>query len=327
MSCRAWLATPAGTGGVAIIELDGDVESILSRIAPPAPWPVGELRRRTIAELDNGLVVRVSETRAQLTPHGGEQIVARVAQALREAGATWLDAPPPGAAPEAADEIEASMLDALARARSPLAIPLLLDQPARWRKESSPLDDVDLARSQRLNRLLTPATVAMVGAPNAGKSTLLNTLLGREAALVSAEPGTTRDRIGALVDIGGLVVEWIDTPGQRTTTDPIEQAAIELANTPLRDAALRIRILAPDTTPPKFAEIDHERELVVVNKCDQPEGSAMARDIDAPAICAITGDGIEALLKQIRERLVPTADLDHPGRWDFLGRLNDPGKG
>ena len=324
MSCRAWLATPAGTGGVAIVELDGDVESILSRIAPPAPWPVGELRRRTIAELDNGLVVRVNETRAQLTPHGGERIVSRIAAALQEAGATWLDAPPAGAAPEAADEIEASMLDALATARSPLAIPLLLDQPARWRKTSGPLDDADLARSQRLNRLLTPATVAMVGAPNAGKSTLLNTLLGREAALVSAEPGTTRDRIGALVDIGGLVVEWIDPPGQRSTIDPIEQAAIELASTPLREATLRIRVLAPGATTPDLADIDHERELVVVNKCDQPEGAALARDIDAPAISAITGDGIEDLLERIRERLVPTADLDHPGRWDFLGRLNGP---
>ncbi|MCH2161848.1 MAG: GTP-binding protein, partial [Phycisphaerales bacterium] len=317
-SCHAWLATPVGTGGVAIVELEGNVEPILDQVAHPPPWPVGDLRLREIAGIDTGLVVRVTNTRVQLTPHGGERVVARIAEALSSAGATWLAHPPAASAPEAGDDIEASALDAIGSARSPAAIPLLLEQVARWRADDSPMDDEGLARTQRLNRLLVPPTIAVIGPPNAGKSTLLNRLLGRQAAIVSPLAGTTRDRVGASVDIGGLVVNWLDTPGRRTTDDPIEQAALELAEQAIESADFRIHLVAPDAMP-------HDRpvamdDIEVVNKSDLPGAIDLARERDAIPVSAETGAGIDALLNVIRESLVPAEDMAHPGRWDFPGR-------
>ena len=306
------------TGGVAIVELQGVVEPVLERIAPSAPWPVGELLLRDFAGIDTGLVVRIAQDRVQLTPHGGQHVVNRIAAALADAGATWLDRPPPASAPEATDAIEASALDAIATARSAVAVGLLLDQVQRWRADDSPLDEESIARSQRLNRLLTAPTIAVIGPPNAGKSTLLNRLLGREEAIVSPLAGTTRDRLGASLDIGGLVVNWLDTPGHRATDEPIERAALALSERAVDTADLRIMLTAPDTadhSPPSATEA-----INVINKCDLPGAEAIARERGAMAISAATGAGVDELLRELRERLVPAADLAHPGRWDFPGR-------
>lgn len=315
MKCRGWLATPPGSGGVAIVELDGDVEQLLSAIAPPGPWPVGELKLREIAEVDTGLVVRLNDHHAQLTPHGGPRVVELIAQKITAAGASWLREPITDAYPEAQDEIEARALAAIAQANSPIAIKLLLEQPERWRNDSSPLSEADIARSQRLNRLIWPPLLAVIGPPNAGKSTLLNQLLGREAAIVSPHAGTTRDRIGALIDIGGLVVQWIDTPGQRESDDALEQEAIQLTRKAIDRADLRIRLIAPDTElqGDPHADVD----LVVVNKADLDSAPALADQYGGLLISAKSGDGIEALLGRARDALVPPGDLLHAGRWDF----------
>ena len=71
--------------------------------------------------------------------------------------------------------------------------------------------------------------MVLVGAPNAGKSSLSNALLGRDASIVSPEAGTTRDAVSARIDLAGLVVEWFDLPGVRETEDCIEREAIGLA--------------------------------------------------------------------------------------------------
>ena len=321
MSCQAWLGTPLATGGVAIVELQGTVEPVLERVASPAPWPVGELLLRDFAGIDNGLVVRIAEDRAQLTPHGGQHVVTRIAAALTDAGATWLDRPPPASAPEATDAIEASALDAIANARSGVAIGLLLEQVERWRADNSPLDEESIARSQRLNRLLAPPTIAVIGPPNAGKSTLLNRLLGREEAIVSPMAGTTRDRLGAAVDIGGLVVNWLDTPGHRATDEPIERAAQALAERAVDAADLRVLLAAPDADEPSHHPAVNT--ISVMNKRDLPGAEDLARDRCAIPISAATGAGVDELLRELRERLVPAADLAHPGRWDFPGRKSN----
>ena len=86
------------------------------------------------------------------------------------------------------------------------------------------------------------AVVTVVGYTNAGKSTLSNTLLGRDASIVSPEAGTTRDAVSARIDLAGLVVEWFDLPGVRATHDSIERDAIGLAQGLLRDATIRQRL-------------------------------------------------------------------------------------
>ena len=320
MNCHAWLATPPHAGGVAIIELAGDVERLLDVLALQGPWPIGQILLRRIAEVDTGLVVRISEDRAQCTPHGGLRIVERIANAITDCGATWLPTPPTGDWPEARNTTEAASLDAISRAESPLAIPLLLGHAQRWQADSSPATQVEKETSIRLNRLIHAPTIAVVGNPNTGKSTLLNYILGREAAIVSSEAGTTRDRVGAKVDIGGLIVNWIDTPGHRTTKDSIEREAIEQSSTIIRSADLRICLLAPDAPEP--SPFFQPGDILVVNKSDTPSAAPLAAaQGSSHLISALNGDGVEKVLEEAKNALVAPEDLDFAFRWDFLGRM------
>lgn len=318
---RAWLASPTGRGGVAIIDLDADdpdsLDAVLTAIAPGPPLARGDWRPRRLAEIDDGVVTRLDDRHAQLMPHGGPAIVRRVATALRDAGVAWLATPPANARPEATDEIESLALDALPHAASPAAIPLLLRQADAWRACSGPLDAEERERSERLDRLLRPATVVCIGAPNAGKSTLLNAMARTEAAIVSTLPGTTRDRVSKRLELGGVVVEWIDTPGLRETDDEIERAAIAASLDAIRRATLIVHLASPDTEDAALpATLDPpEGVLRVANKIDLC-GTPSTADL---AIGARDGIGIEALAIAIRRRIVRDEDLTFRGRWAFPG--------
>ena len=86
----------------------------------------------------------------------------------------------------------------------------------------------EVMRRARLGAVLREGLrVALVGAPNVGKSSLLNALAGQDIAIVTAHPGTTRDRIERSIDVGGLVVNVIDTAGLRATADEVEQLGID----------------------------------------------------------------------------------------------------
>lgn len=133
--------------------------------------------------------------------------------------------------------------------------------------------------------------VAIIGAPNVGKSTLLNALAGREAAITSEVAGTTRDVIEIRLDLGGLPVTLLDTAGVRETEDRVEAIGISRAVARGRAADLRIVILEqPDEAVPIDLEPD---DLVVIGKADlrQFPGWRM--------ISARTGLGVEELVADI----------------------------
>lgn len=326
VDCR--LASPPGRGGVAIIDLHAEdaaaLDAILATIAPGRAIPLGQWAARRLADLDDGAVARIDDRNAQLMPHGGPAIVRGIAEALRAAGAAWHASPLPGVRPEAADPIESAALDLLATAASPAALPVLLRQSAAWNARSGPLDAEEIERSRRLDRLITPPLVACVGAPNAGKSSLLNALARIDAAIVSEMPGTTRDRVTRFLDLGGVVVEWIDTPGLRETDDPIERAAIELSLPAIRDAVLVVHLTSPDTDdavlPAGLAP--EEGVLAVVNKCDLDATNAATTSL---AISATTGDGVAALAREVGRRIVRDDDLTFEGRWAFSPQARPAG--
>ena len=136
--------------------------------------------------------------------------------------------------------------------------------------------------------------VALVGRPNVGKSSLLNALAGRDMALVTEVPGTTRDIIEVPLDVSGLRVTFLDTAGVRATNDQIEEQGISRALDRARSADLRI-FLTEDGSLPKGLAAEPD-DLVVHTKADLGPGPG-------PRISSRTGDGVAELLEDVGRRL------------------------
>lgn len=137
--------------------------------------------------------------------------------------------------------------------------------------------------------------VALVGAPNAGKSTLLNALMNREIAITSPYEGTTRDIIEGAVDLGGLPVIFQDLAGLRDTDDPVEAIGVERAVQAARAADLRIFVLSRDTEDLPISLTKQTEDIVVTTKCD-----VFGDRTDGLEVSGVTGDGIDFLLRKVR---------------------------
>jgi tRNA modification GTPase len=144
-------------------------------------------------------------------------------------------------------------------------------------------------------RLRDGFEVAIVGAPNAGKSTLLNTLAGREAALTSHVAGTTRDVIEVRMDLRGLPVTLLDTAGLRETDDVVESMGVNRALLRARDADLRVFLLDGSGLPAGLAPL--AEDIVLRGKADLFGGD----------VSGLTGQGIDRLLDGIAAELSPRA--------------------
>ena len=140
--------------------------------------------------------------------------------------------------------------------------------------------------------------IALVGATNAGKSSLFNRLVGENRAIVSDTPGTTRDVVSCTLDIDGYMVNISDTAGLRDTDDAIEQIGIQRTNDEIKNADLILHVIdgaqsAPTTTTT-------QNEITVVNKSDLCDCKNKS---DAIYVSAKTGDGIDNLMIAIRQRI------------------------
>lgn len=134
--------------------------------------------------------------------------------------------------------------------------------------------------------------LVLCGAPNAGKSSLLNRLLGFERAIVSAIPGTTRDTIEEFASLHGLPFRITDTAGVRETTDAIEREGVERARQAIERADVILHVVdAQEAIPEPFSE----SEILVLNKSDLVPATP-GRGI---AISCLTGEGIEALVSAV----------------------------
>ncbi|MDW8424508.1 MAG: tRNA uridine-5-carboxymethylaminomethyl(34) synthesis GTPase MnmE [Meiothermus sp.] len=148
------------------------------------------------------------------------------------------------------------------------------------------------------------ARIALVGAPNAGKSSLLNALLGYERAIVTPIPGTTRDYLEAPLEIAGVPLVAIDTAGLRETEDVVEQSGVERALQIAQEADL-ILYLADQSQPlPPPPALPWERTLKVATKADLPAAWSSAEYLE---VSSQTGLGLEALRQHIHQRLLGEA--------------------
>lgn len=312
------MSSPAGVGAaLAVVDLlcldAGELDAFI-RTVGVVRTDVGSVSLADVAGVDRAVCVRWSPGFAQVTPHGGVAVVRALMRELVAHGAEVDEEPSAEEAyPEARSVVEARALAALGRAVSPLAVDVLLAQHERWLADGRDLESAQTARDVRLMRLIEPALVVVVGPANVGKSTLLNTLAGRELALVADVPGTTRDHVGAWVDLGGLVVRWVDTPGVREASG-VEAEAIGVATRLAAGADLLIGVGDSGSGDPRG--IAGRGADVVV---------ALRADLGLPgwghdlAVSARTGVGVAELVGLVRERLVPGAEIGSAEPWRFWG--------
>ena len=152
-------------------------------------------------------------------------------------------------------------------------------------------------------------TLAIVGRPNVGKSSLFNRLVERERAIVTATPGTTRDLVSETVAIGGIPIRLVDTAGIRQALDEAEAIGIRKSMEALADADLVLIVL--DASQPVTVEdeellrhIEGRPSIVVRNKCDlegSGQWSVVSGQSIVPAVLAsaLTGEGIAELRREI----------------------------
>ncbi len=161
-----------------------------------------------------------------------------------------------------------------------------------------------LAESFKIgNAIKEGVNVAIIGRPNAGKSTLLNHILNEERAMVSDIAGTTRDLIEEQINIDGVKYRFIDTAGLHTTSDKLEQMGIQRTHQAISKAQIIIQ-LVDGSRDNQFEAVGHDQDqrlLVVVNKIDKfTELNCSVKEAIAPYnplfISAQNGDGVERLI-------------------------------
>ncbi len=320
LRARWWRAS--GTGGaVSVIGLVADeasqLDAALEALSLPRV-PVNGVRWCRVAGVDEMVVARSSARLVWLTPHAGKAIAERIDGWLSSAGLECAHEP---AFPEARSAIETRALGAVTRAASPRAVDLLLRQHELWsmgeRDEQTPLNE----RDRGLRWLIEPPMVVVVGRPNAGKSTLLNAVAGQTVALATEVAGTTLDHVGALIELDGLVVRWVDTPGiEDHPSDELQASAQQTAAELASSAELVVRI-AEATRPEDIAELPTTKAgqtRTLASKTDLAAGGGWTSWADL-GCSALDQASVLALATDLRRAFVNDAWLASDEPWRFWG--------
>ena len=316
--------TAAAPAALAVIRLVGPgVSPFLRRRFSQPVWIEravhGRLRDEQGQMLDDPVVVLIDTYKADLTLHGGTWVVQSVLKLAERDGFQVVQADGHSHAANARRPLEQEVFDALLAAPTAAAVRMLLAQPRAW-EDLSHRSDADEHRAVLADPsgrwLLATPTVAIVGPPNVGKSTLANRLFGQARSITADQPGTTRDWVGGVADIVGLAVTLVDTPGYRRTDDAIEAAAI--VNGQARAAAAELTVVVLDRSRPldddaRAMLARHPDAIRVANKAD---AAAAWADPTALPTVATTGGGVEAVRTAVRQRFgCEPMDLDRPRWW------------
>ena len=261
----ALLLTPVGSAAIAVVRIAGPgvarfLESHFSR-----PAKIGRCVHGNLTDgsriIDDAVVVLCDESTADINVHGGQWVVQSTLDLTAREGFTIQSSARSTAALmsiEAPTELEREVLFHLPSARTELGVRVLLAQKAAWDRLKADADNDPQSTSAQIERiladhtmshLLNPPTVAIVGAPNVGKSTLANQLFAQERSIAADLPGTTRDWVGELANIDGLPVMLLDTPGIRETEDVIEQTAIDRSRHEIERAEQIVLVLDASRPP------------------------------------------------------------------------------
>ncbi|MDR0521232.1 MAG: 50S ribosome-binding GTPase [Planctomycetaceae bacterium] len=307
--------TPAGRGAVAVILLAGqDALRVFLKHwqgkTPVRQRPVfGRLQLSALNSEDKDLYEEAvahltQENAVELHVHGGEQVLTAVETLFSQYGAVpvnRLNKPVPPLTPQALQRETALRL--LPFAPTERTAQILLDQyHGAWDGTWNPKTE---ERAFLGKHLVEPFRAVLAGASNAGKSSLLNAVLGFQRCLVHSEPGTTRDTVCVHTAIEGFPVAFVDTAGFRETADDLERLGIERSRQSCRQADLIVWVVDP-TVPESMrpvCPVSNPAESNILICCNKKD-LAVDPKIDL-AVSALTGEGIETLLNAVIRRLVP----------------------
>lgn len=303
--------TPGSVRRVALRDADGDVidDLVVSVRAPGPDWDVW------------------------LHLHGGPWIMRRCCELLRAAG--FVQGPPDAASIFGAQ----SALDAAIAQRLP-SMPTLsgvcwllrqaevlpsfiqrlaaaaIRHPRLVRRACARLAD----SIEVFDWYSRPVRIAFVGAPNAGKSTLFNHLVGDQTSIISDRPGTTRDWIEAPGELWGFPVQWVDTAGVFEATDPLDVAGVSATADASLAADIRVAVVDAATLPTlggldlKLSVMPGEPHVIVISKSDTATTAEPAthmlrepKNISIVVVSALNGCGI----MDLRNELVRTLGRNH----------------
>ena len=224
------------------------------------------------------MVWEPSTRTVDICTHGGRWVIHAVMELAQREGFELVEMrlPLPPEAVDAADELEQEILQYLPLARTKEAIQTLLNQKQAWAELLSDMTPAVSDRrkqalgNQALHWLLYPPRIAILGIPNAGKSTLANAMFGRQRSIVADLPGTTRDYVEDYANLSGMPAVLVDTPGLRRSADSIEVQAIAISRDQIASADLQILLLDPtqDRAGQEEMIARHPSALLVIGKAD-----------------------------------------------------------
>jgi tRNA modification GTPase len=315
--------TPPGSAALAVLAVRGpDAWPILQRMfrtlagkelgCRPAGFAFGRIGSQTSDEV---ILAATGPDAFEVHCHGGQRVVAWLVDLLRSTGIKEAPAP-------VGESAAAQAARLLPMARTVRTAGILLDQlqgaydravgaVRRGGSEADALRAI-LRRNVAVGRhLIEPWRVVVAGAPNAGKSTLLNALAGFARSVVSPIPGTTRDAVSVSLAFDGWPVDLTDTAGFREIADAIESEGVERARAAAAQSDLVLWVV--DATGPRPASagavanelgLPENGVLVVFNKTDVVPVSP-SEFPDAVRVSALTGTGLTDLVGRMVRILAP----------------------
>jgi tRNA modification GTPase len=334
----AAVLTPAGTSAIAALAIRGPrawiaVRDLFRPLNRAVAWPpeqvnagqfwVGRFGAESGKSAGDEVVLAVKRIApvpwVEVHCHGGIEVVRWILETLQERGiqvCSWQELE----RQTIADPLLVAAMEALAQASTTRTAAILLDQyhgafgraiaPTLTALDRGNVDEAthllgSLVRFAALGRHLTqPWRVAVMGAPNVGKSSLVNALAGYQRSIVAPTPGTTRDVVTTLIAVDGWPIELADTAGLREATEMLEGQGIERARSAGQASDLRLWMLDA-TAPPVFPPLSVGHVLLVVNKIDLPSAWDLRQAVGAMPVSALKGDGVPELCQQVSQLLVP----------------------
>lgn len=337
MQPSAQLLTPRGAGAVAVIELRCDVgielRKLLSAFSAEPPRDMDQLPIGRIVfgkwRGEDVVVVRINPDLWEIHCHGGMVAIERVLSDLESAGASRIDEPFPRNNPNITDEaaISAHIESILVQCRTRKTASLALSQTDGrldriWRDLSSQhaetrgrAEAICLRWQHVADHLIVPWTIALIGPPNAGKSSLMNAIAGRQRAIVSEIPGTTRDLLEAEVFLDGWPFLFVDSAGIReTAASSIEASGISKSKTLATSADIVCVVIdqssvESDTQFLETLSLPDDRACVLFNKSDLTSSTTAKITLNPTvptfSVSAVTGGGLSEFLHWLVRKVIP----------------------